>query len=81
MLVKALDEPRVQAVCEYSEVTESAEWTIRYGGGRLNPAEGGGKLETSLLRGITKEIRYTWTGEEPLPNQLELKLTQGCPVR
>ena len=77
MLVKALDEPRIQAVCEYSEVTESAEWTIRYGGGRLNPAEVGGKLETSLLRGITKEIRYTWTGEEPLPNQLELKLTQG----
>ena len=76
LLVPVLEEPRIQSVCEYSEQTESAEWTISYGGGRFDVTSLDDGLELAVLKGITEKIVYEWNGDAELPNQLLLKLKQ-----
>ena len=74
LLLPRLDPPRIQAVCEYSETAESAEWTISYGGGRLDVTMAGDRLAQSLLKGITEEIRYDRQEDAGLPNRLRLRI-------
>ena len=74
MLVPQLEKPRIQAVCEYSETTESAEWTISYNGDRLDVTSKGDGLALSVLRGMTERISYQWTGDAEQPNQLRLTI-------
>ena len=76
LLVPVLEEPRIQSVCEYSEQTESAEWTISYGGGRFDVTNLDDGLELAVLKGITERIAYEWNEDAGLPNQLLLKLKQ-----
>ncbi len=44
LLLPALEIPRIQAVCEYSEERKRAVWTFRYGGPRLDVTEQGDRL-------------------------------------
>jgi len=73
LLVPVLEEPRVQAVCEYSEQTESAEWTIRYAGPRYDMTASDDDLALAVLRGITQSVEYAWNEDEALPNSLKMK--------
>ncbi len=77
ILMSILENPRVQAVCEYSEATECAEWTISYGGKRVDATDAGDELALSLLNGITEEREYTWNEKAELPNKLRLKIHHG----
>lgn len=74
MLLPMLDTPRIQAVCEYSESAETAEWTFSYGGPRLDIPAAGDDLAISLLKGITEEIEYGRNENDELPNRLRLKI-------
>ena len=76
LLVPVLETPHVQAVCEYSEQTECAEWTISYGGGRLDVTGRHDDLALAVLKGMTEEIGYAWDEDAEFPNQLLLKLKQ-----
>ena len=72
ILLPLPDSPRIQAVCEYSEATENAEWTFSYNGTQKNPADMGDELSLSVLKGITSSMDYSWDGSRELPNVLRL---------
>ena len=74
LLMPALENPRVQAVCEYAEATESAEWTMRYAGPRLDVTEAGGDLSLTVLKGMTEGMDYACDEAQALPNRLSLKV-------
>ena len=74
LLIPLLESPRVQAVCEYSEATEAAEWTTRYGGGRLDLTAEGDELALALIKGMTEKLEYAWLEGETLPNSLQMKV-------
>ena len=76
LLLPMLEAPRIQAVCEYSEQAERAEWTISYGGGRLDVTSRDDDLALAVLKGMTEGIEYAWNGDGEFPNQLRLKLRQ-----
>ena len=77
MLVTMLDDPRIRAVCEYAEATESAEWTISYSGKQFDVTTAGDELVLALLNGITAEKKYDWNEGAKLPNQLKLRIQNG----
>jgi len=72
LLVPLLASPRVQAVCEYSEAAESAEWMIGYGGLRLDLTETDDDLSLALLRGMTTSMEYTFDEGQEIKNRLRL---------
>ena len=72
MLMPMLDVPHIMAVCEYSEALESAEWTISYGGKRLDVTGSGDRLSLSLLKGVTSSMDYDWNEGAEAPNRLRL---------
>ena len=72
MLVSALESPNIRAVCEYSEVTESAEWMISYGGQHLDITSVGDELSLSVLKGTTTSMEYTLEEGTELQNRLKL---------
>ena len=74
MLVPRLEPPHIQAVCAYAEDTERAEWTIRYGGGRLDMTTEGSDLALMVLRGMTEHMEYTWEEDAELGNVLTVKV-------
>ena len=74
MLVPTLEDPRVQAVCEYSEQTEGTEWTISYAGPRNDVTAAGDGLALAVLQGTTQNMEYTWDENAELPNRLRLRL-------
>ncbi|MBR4332965.1 MAG: amino acid ABC transporter ATP-binding protein, partial [Clostridia bacterium] len=77
MLTSLLENPRIQAICEYSEAAETAEWTVSYGGERLDVTGKGDELALAVLKGITEEMKYNWNENAELPNQLSLKIQQA----
>ena len=70
MLVSMIESPRIQAVCEYSEAAETAEWTFSYGGERLDVTSKGDELALSVLKGMTASMVYAWEDGGVLPNRL-----------
>ena len=76
-LMPALNAPRVHAVCEYSEQTEQAEWTLCYGGERFDVTASGDALAFSVLRGVTDAMEYAWQESDPLPNRLRLTVRRA----
>ena len=77
LLIPTLETPRVQAVCEYSEQTEHAEWTFRYAGPRLDITRSGDDLALMVLRGMTERMEYAWDEVAELKNRLNL-LVKGA---
>jgi len=77
LLVAALNRPRIQAVCEYSEATEGADWTFRYGGDRLDVTRARDSLGLAVLQGMTERMEYAWDEGAALPNRLQLTLGKG----
>lgn len=74
MLVPALENPCVLAICEYSEQTESAKWTIHYAGPHYDMISTGDDIALAVLKGMTQSMEYTWNEDAELPNQLQLVL-------
>ena len=72
LLVSALDDPRIQAVCEYSEQTEIAEWTFSYNGPRFDATTSANDLVLSVLKGMTEHFTYNRLEGSDYPNQLKL---------
>ena len=70
LLMPMLEDPRVQAVCEYSEQTERAEWTFRYDGQRMDLTQSGDELALAVLEGMTESIEFVWQESDPMPNSL-----------
>ena len=77
LLVPVLEMPRVQAVCEYSEASDGAEWAFHYAGPRADLTNAKDELALAVLKGITESIAYTRQDGEELPNSLNLKIRQG----
>ncbi len=76
LLIPRLENPRVQAVVEYSEATEAAEWTIRYGGPHFDLRQEGENLALTVLKGMTGETDYAFDENAELPNRLTLRIRQ-----
>ena len=76
LLMPSLADPRVQAVVEYSEETQTAEWTFRYGGPRLDLTRKSDDLGLTVLKGMTAAMDYVFDENAPLPNRLILKIRQ-----
>ena len=74
LLLPALKEPRLKAVCEYSEETESAEWSFRYAAPRLNVEEMGNELALTVLKSMNEGMEYAFDEEAELPNRLTVKV-------
>ena len=76
LLVPVLETPRIQAVCEYSEQTEYAEWTISYSGGRYDVTSTDNDLALAVVKGVAERIEYAWNENEAMPNNLKMKVRQ-----
>ena len=76
-LLPMLEAPRVQAVCEYSEQTEQAEWTLRYAGPRRDLTRADDDLALMVLKGMTERMEYAWDEGEALQNRLTLTVRHG----
>ena len=74
LLMPALDDPRVQAVCEYSEAAGTAEWLIRYPGRPLDIPGAEDQLALTVLQGMTEIVDHTRDDGAPLPNLLRLRV-------
>ena len=74
MLLPALDHPQIQAVCEYAEASESAEWAISYGGPQMNVTATGDELALAVIRGAAESVSFAWHDGEELPNRLAVRL-------
>lgn len=77
LLVTLLENPRVQAVCEYSEATEAAVWTIRYAGPRCDMSQMEDDLSLAVLKGIAERTEYIWSQNNPMGNQLTIQVTRA----
>ena len=76
LLIPGLSDPRVQAVAEYSEETETAEWTVRYGGPRFDLTQESNDLALTVLKGMTAAMDYAFDENAELSNRLTLKIRQ-----
>ncbi len=75
-LVSLLKNPRIQAVCEYSDSTGEAEWMIRYADPHMDLTRSGDELALAVLKGATVDIEYIRQAEEALPNVLRLQVNR-----
>ena len=74
LLIAVLDDPRIHAVCEYSENTGIAEWTFLYNGPQFDVMTSGNDLALSVLKGVTEHVAYKRLEENEYPNQLKLTI-------
>ena len=74
LLSPALERAGIRATCEYSEATESAEWTFLYGGEQLDITQSDDDLPLTVLRGMTERIDYAWNESETPRNRISLKV-------
>ena len=74
VLMPAMEKPLVQAVAEYSEITEEAVWLISYAGRPCDLTASNDTLATQILSEMTEDIEYTATGDERLPNRVKLRV-------
>ncbi len=72
ILISTLEEPRIQAVCEYSAQNEEAEWTICYGGERYDVTASGDEIALSVLRGMIEKEEFDFDENKDLSNRLKL---------
>ncbi len=74
LLIPILKEPKIEAIVEYAGDTETAEWTLHYGGPRFDITNTGDDLVLSVLRGMTETMDYSYKEDVRLSNQLIMKL-------
>ncbi|MBQ6365027.1 MAG: amino acid ABC transporter ATP-binding protein [Oscillospiraceae bacterium] len=74
LLLAALDDPRIHAVCEYSEKTGVAEWTFLYNGPQLDVMASENDLALSVLKGMTEHAACSRLEGSEYSNQLKLTI-------
>ena len=74
LMMPALEAPRIQAVCEYSEAEQSAEWTFSYAGPRRDVSADGDGLALAVLKGLTESMDWDWDEAAALPNRLRVRV-------
>ena len=74
LLVPAMKKPLIRAVCEYSEETESAEWTFRYAAPKLTTVGTDNDLALTVLKAMADSMDYAFEKDEELPNRMTLKI-------
>ena len=74
LLIPALENPRIHAVVEYSEETESADWVIRYNGPPLDVTRQGDELALTVMNGISEKAEYVRAEDQELKNELSIKI-------
>ena len=77
LLSSVLERAGIQATCEYSETTESAEWTFMYSGERRDITSSDDELALTVLKGITERIDYAWNEGEALSNRISMKVRES----
>ena len=70
-------EPRVRAVCEYSEADEGAVWTFSFGGPRTDAAAEGDALSLAVLKGAAESVETAYLEDDPYPNRLTVRIRRG----
>ena len=74
LLVPLLENPKIRAVCEFSEKEESVEWIFTYSGPRLDISSEIDDLGMVVLKGMCENITYNWNEIAELGNQLSLRV-------
>ena len=76
LIISQSKNPQIQAICEYYQEQENANWIISYSGPSNNIMENNEELGLKVLKGITEEISYVYNRDTELPNQLILRVLQ-----
>ncbi len=74
VLMKLLENPRIQVIVEYSEAEESASMMFRFNGSELDISGISNELPVTVLKGIIRNFRYDRTDEREYPNQFVFEL-------
>lgn len=56
----------IQAVIEYAEADETVSLSVQYGGDAFDPTGDEENLSARLIKGVTKEIKYSYDSENSL---------------
>ena len=72
MLIPVLKDTDIHLSIEYSEETEKADLTVRYGGQMTDVTAQEDQLAYSVLKSVANDIRYTYHPEDALPNTVTM---------
>ena len=75
LLIPKMEEPDILVTIEYSEETEKAVFTVRYGGEEMDITEEGDQLTLAVLKGVAEDIRYTYDPEQDRENKVTMTIT------
>ena len=71
ILAPVLKVSRIQAICEYSELNETAVWMFNYGGEKVDISDFDDELPLTLIKGMVFSTSYTYNKNQ---NQLQLTI-------
>lgn len=74
VLMKSLENPRIQVIVEYSEAEEKASMMFHFNGSELDLSSISNELSVTVLKGIIRNFRYDRTDEKEYPNQFVFEL-------
>ena len=74
ILVPMLQKPDICVTIEYSEETEKASFTARYGGERKNPVSFSHRLPFHVLKTAAEHIKYRWEPEQERANEITMTI-------
>ena len=77
ILLPVLDQPKIEAVIDYSQSEETAHYSLAYNGPRFDVSTQGGRLSLELLNLSVCDISYTWNEKEELGNQITMLMNGG----
>ena len=76
MLWSVLKEQPLTVTVEYAEAEETATVTVRYGGGKYDPAEGDNTLSYKFLKSSVEELTYAFDPDAALTNTIRVRIRE-----
>ncbi len=76
MLLPALRQTPLAVTVEYAEAEQTATVTVRYGGGRFDPAESGNALSYKLLKASVEALSYEYDPDAEAPNAVRVQIRE-----
>ena len=74
VIAARMDEPEILVTVEYREEEEETVFTAQYAGERFDPSAEGDPLSMAVLRTTAKDLRYTWSPENKLGNEVTMSV-------
>ena len=74
MLWNVLKERPLTVTVEYAEAEQTATVTVRYGGGKYDPAEGDNALSYKVLKSSVEELRYAYDPDGEIANTVFVRI-------